>query len=115
MKLQRNTPDLPLDLVSDLLSSAYGIEGDLTPFDSERDQNIRVDSGDDKYLLKVCNVADEPEVVDLQIQALRHIQRVDPSIPVPRALPTLTNADLAHATGPNGSSHIVRLMSYSMV
>ena len=110
--LHRNLPDIPLDLVSEVLVSEYGLEGDLTPFESERDQNIRVGTRDANYLIKVCNADDEPQVVDLQIQALKHIERVDPSVPVPRALPTLNDIDATHVVGPQGSTHIVRLMSY---
>jgi 4-aminobutyrate aminotransferase-like enzyme/Ser/Thr protein kinase RdoA (MazF antagonist) len=110
--LRRNPPDLPLDQVADVLVDEYGIEGDLTSFESERDQNVRVDTVERSYLFKVCNADEDEAVIDLQIQALRHIQRVDPSVPVPLALPTLSGAATGSAVGPDGTSHIVRLMSF---
>ena len=51
--LRRNTPDLPLDQVADVLVEEYGIEGDLTPFESERDQNVRVETVARSDLFKV--------------------------------------------------------------
>ena len=110
--LRRNTPDLPLDEVADVLVKEYGLVGDLTPFESERDQNVRVDSNERSYLFKVCNADEDESVIDLQIQALRHIERVDPAVPVPRALPTLTGADTGSVVRPDRTNHTVRLMSF---
>ena len=110
--LRRNTPDLPRDKVADVLVKEYGLVGDLTPFESERDQNVRVDSHERSYLFKVCNADEDESVIDLQIQALRHIERVDPAVPVPRPLPTLTGAATGSVLSPDGTSHTVRLMSF---
>ena len=83
--LRRNAPDVPLEKVADVLVEGYGVEGDLTTFESERDQNVRVDTVERSYLFKVCNSDEDEAVIDLQIQALRHIERVDSTVPVPRA------------------------------
>ena len=61
--LRRNAPDVPLEKVADVLVEEYGVEGDLTTLESERDQNVRVDTAERSYLFKVCN-ADE-DVGDL--------------------------------------------------
>ena len=110
--LRRNTPEIPLETVADVLDEQYGVEGGLTAFESERDQNVRVDTSDRSYLFKVCNAVEEDAVIDLQIQALRHLERVDPLVPAPRALPTLAGADTGSVVGPDGTSYTVRLMSY---
>ncbi len=110
--LRRNAPDVPLEKVADVLIEKYGVEGDLTTLESERDQNVRVDTAERSYLFKVCNADEDEAVIDLQIQALRHIERVDSTIPVPRALPTLTGAATSSVLSPDGTSHTVRLMSF---
>jgi len=110
--LRRNTPDLPLETVVDALIEEYGVEGDLTILESERDQNVRVDAGGRSYLFKVCNVDEDEAVIDLQIRALRHIERVDPTLPVPRALPTIGGAATGRVVSPEGVGHTVRLMSF---
>ena len=78
------TPDLSLDLVADVLATEYGLVGKLTSYVSERDQNIRVVTDEGPYLFKVCTADEDEEVIDLQIQALRHVVRVDPAVPIPR-------------------------------
>ncbi len=110
--LRRNPPDVPLEKVTTVLFEEYGVEGELTILESERDQNVRVDTAERSYLFKVCNADEDEAVIDLQIQALRHIERVDPGVPVPRALPTLTGATTGSVLSPDGTSHTVRLMSF---
>ena len=110
--LRRNPPNVPLEKVAEVLAEEYGVEGDLTTFESERDQNVRVDAAERSYLFKVCNADEDEAVIDLQIQALRHIERVDSAVPVPRALSTLAGAATSNVVGPDGTSHTVRLMSF---
>ncbi len=109
--LQRNKPDLSLELVESVLAETYGLRGDLTSFESERDQNIKVDAADDTYLFKVCNQNEPAEVIDLQIRALRHIEAVDPVLPVPRALQGLGGQDTGTVVD-EGVTYTHRLMSY---
>ncbi|MEE8376260.1 MAG: phosphotransferase [Acidimicrobiia bacterium] len=110
--LRRITPDLPLETVADVLAEEYGLDGDLTPFESERDQNVRVDTAERSYLFKIFNANEDQAVIDFQIEGLRHIQRVDPAVPVPRTLPTLTGAATGRVVRPDGTSHTVCLMSF---
>lgn len=110
--LNRNTPDLAMVEVAQLLESQYGLAGDLLLLDSERDQNLRVDVGDDIYLFKICNADEDEAVVDLQVQALKHIERVDPTVPVPRSVPNLAGEDKSRIESADGTRYMVRLMSY---
>lgn len=109
---KRNSPDIPLAMIDALLESEYGVAGTLTSLESERDQNFRVDARDGAYLFKVCNADEDLQVVELQIGALRHIERVDPSVPVPRSLPTLSGDHISEIKTGAGIRHFVRLMSY---
>ena len=81
--LKRNPPDVPVDVVAGLVRTHYGLEGELTAFESERDQNPRVETPDRSFPFKVCNADEAPDVVDLQVSALKHIELVDPNLPVP--------------------------------
>ncbi len=63
----------------------FGIEGAASPLDSERDQNFRIEVPEGLgYVLKISNSAEDPAVVDMQTETLRHIARTDPSLPLPR-------------------------------
>ncbi len=110
--LRRINPDLPLETVADVLAEEYGLNGGLTLFESERDQNVRVDAAERSYLLKVFNGDEDQAAIDFQIKGLRHIQRVDPAVPVPRVLPTLNGAATGSVLGPDGTSHTVCLLSF---
>jgi 4-aminobutyrate aminotransferase-like enzyme/Ser/Thr protein kinase RdoA (MazF antagonist) len=68
-----------------ILAEYFGVTGaELVPLAGERDQNFRVN---DSYVLKISNPADGLGVLDMQVQALRHIERTDPGLPVMRVLP----------------------------
>ena len=62
-------------------------------------------------MLKIGNPADDPGVIDMQTQALLHVAQTDPTLPVMRLVPTLDDEFQAHVTGPDGRSHIVRLVT----
>ena len=66
------------------LRDYWGIEGTLASLPGEYDQNFRVMvDGHARYVLKIMRPDCEPEFVDLQCRALRHIAMRDPSLPVP--------------------------------
>ncbi len=67
----------------------FGIGGGASPLDSERDQNFRIEIAEGLgYVLQISNSAEDPGVVDMQTEALRHIARTDPSVPLPRPHPS---------------------------
>ena len=90
----------------------YGIQASVTPLDSERDQNFRLDSNDgQRYTLKISNAAEQVQVVDFQNRALVHIEQQDASLPVPRVVPAL-NGDLHCQVEHDGKLHFVRVLSW---
>ncbi len=90
----------------------YGIDGVVRSLVSERDQNFKLRSRDgERYVLKISNHAEQFEVIDFQIQALLHIAKKDPPIPLPRVIPTLDGA-LHGRIEHGGRPHFVRLLSW---
>jgi Ser/Thr protein kinase RdoA (MazF antagonist) len=74
-------------------AETFGIAGTATPLGGERDQNFRVVAADGRaYVLKVSNTADDAAVLDLQTQALEHLARQNPELPVMRPVPTTDGA-----------------------
>ncbi|WP_280536238.1 aminotransferase class III-fold pyridoxal phosphate-dependent enzyme [Halopenitus sp. POP-27] len=68
----------------------FGTQGTATELGGERDQNFRIDVDDgEAYVLKVSSPADDDASLDLQTEALRHIQRTDPDLPVMEPVPTI--------------------------
>ena len=92
---------------------AFDIEASAHALDSERDQNfqLRATDGND-WVLKIANPAENPALLDMQTQALLHIARVEPSLPVPRVKATPDGARFYEIDGPDGRRFIVRLLSF---
>ncbi len=96
-----------------ILRASYGMEASLAPLAGERDQNFRADTtGGRSFLLKISNPADARPVLDMQAAALRHIEQVDPGLPVMRALPAVAGESWVEVTGPDGRTYPVRLFSF---
>ena len=95
-----------------ILSENYGIEGEFKALSSERDTNFHVISGDDQYVLKFANSAEDVGVTDFQNRALLHIARVDPECPVPRVVPASNGDQMVSISGDDGRVHRARVLSW---
>ena len=63
----------------------YGLDADVSPLPSERDQNfLLTTAGGDRHVLKISNAGEDPRVIDLQNAALLHLATVAPDIRLPR-------------------------------
>lgn len=118
----RTTPAGPLETTPPAFSSEeaaafakrlFGLTGVASSLDSERDQNLRVVSDEGvPYLLKISNSADASGVIEMQTQALLHIIRELPDLPVMRPLPTLDGGLYATLEDTDGNGHLVRLFTF---
>lgn len=90
----------------------FGIAAEPSPLVSERDQNFRLDAHDgQRFTLKISNRAEREQGVDFQNQALLHIAGKDPSLPVPRVIPT-SDGRLHCAVEHDGHRYFVRVLSW---
>jgi 4-aminobutyrate aminotransferase-like enzyme/Ser/Thr protein kinase RdoA (MazF antagonist) len=111
--LHANAPALPPDRVRRIAAERFGLRGTAKTLYSERDQNTLLREADGRaWMLKVANIDEDPAAIDCQIQVLRHIQRVDPDVPVPRVLQTLDGQTTARIEAADGRSHVVYALSY---
>ncbi|NIZ12990.1 phosphotransferase [Phaeobacter sp. HF9A] len=105
-------PDLPLPVLQETLLRDYGIDGMFKRLSGERDQNLRVRTKDDtEYLLKVASPAEDPALIDFQIESLLHLAQRDPDLPIPRMIPSQTG-EMTVKVVHEGETHVVRLLSY---
>ncbi len=97
-----------------ILRDGFGVESSaLKPLAGERDQNFRVDTAEGRrFLFKISNPADDEQVLELQTAALRHIERVDPGLPVMRPLPAVAGEPWVEVPGPDGRTYPARLFSF---
>ena len=89
----------------------FGLTGEIEPLYSERDQNFRLRTHSGDWTLKIASVEETPEMIDCQIRTLRHIERIDSGLPVPRVHPTLEGGSSVRVRR-GADSHIVHLLSY---
>ena len=101
--------------VSAIALELFGIDGDARELGSERDQAFMIDDGDAGGVVKISNLGEDPEVLDLETAAILHIGRADADLPVARpqlALGLTDDSDPASyrptTDGPEGR-HFVRL------
>ncbi len=101
-------PHFPEDHAARIAREVFAREGTARLLYGERDQNfhIVVPDGQD-ILLKIVDGQEDPRVIDLQLSALRHVARMDASLPVPRLIQTRDGHDLAQVDG-----HTVYALSF---
>src|SRR5271157_5936321 len=111
--LRANAPTFPLSHVQPIAGEYFGLWGKAKPIYSERDQNTLFCEDDGgAWILKVANTDEDPNVIACQIELLRHIQRVDPSIPVPRIRLTNAQQKTVLVNSEDGTAHSVYALSY---
>jgi 4-aminobutyrate aminotransferase-like enzyme/Ser/Thr protein kinase RdoA (MazF antagonist) len=111
--LNFNPPRFPLDRLVELARERWGIAGEFTPLEGERDQNHRVATADGtSYVLKVSAAGESEGAVDFQVAALRHLERHAPELPVPRVIASQSGNDREWIAAADGTRHMVRLLSW---
>src|SRR5215475_11838555 len=112
--LASTPPAFEMEAAQRILRDRFGVESSsLTPLAGESDQNFRVEAaGGRRLLFKISNPADGLSTVEMQAAALRHIERVDPGLPVMRVLPDTVGESWAEVRGPDGRNYPVRLFTF---
>ncbi|MGR3615486.1 MAG: aminotransferase class III-fold pyridoxal phosphate-dependent enzyme [Paracoccaceae bacterium] len=75
---------------ADAFHRMWGIRAELTRLDGEYDLNYLAHAPDGStFVVKVMRPDCEADLVDMQVKALRHIERTDKTLPLPAVIPTL--------------------------
>jgi Ser/Thr protein kinase RdoA (MazF antagonist) len=109
----RAASSLPESLAKQLAAEHYCLSAAVHRLDSERDQNFRLRTPDGReYVLKIANPTEDRAVTNLQTEALVHLAAADPDLPVPRMFPALNGANELEIGFDDGSTRVVRLLSF---
>ncbi|CAO3426067.1 phosphotransferase [Azospirillum doebereinerae] len=95
-----------------MMATHFGIAGTVRELSSERDRNFHIATpGGPGYVLKFTNPAEPQPVTSFQTGAMQHVAARDPSLPVPRVVPTLEGRAQA-IVQIDGSAMVLRLLTY---
>jgi Ser/Thr protein kinase RdoA (MazF antagonist) len=106
------SPALTLPEVETIAAEIFGLTATARELSGERDRNFHLRDGDRHYVLKVANPAEDRQVIDFQSRALMHIAAIDPSLPVPRVVPTRAGAVEWLLTGAGEMVRVVRVLTF---
>jgi Ser/Thr protein kinase RdoA (MazF antagonist) len=92
----------------------FGIAGAVSALPSERDQNFLIaGDGGEKFVLKIANTQDTPELLDFQNRAMRHVEESKLGCRVQRTVCSLEGADIARIRHTEtATDHCVRLLTW---
>ena len=112
--LESTPPAFSEEAARQILREGFGVESSsLNLLAGERDQNFRVEAADgQRFLFKISNPADGRPILAMQTAALRHIERVDPGLPVMRALPTVAGEPWVEVPGTDSRTYAARLFTF---
>jgi Ser/Thr protein kinase RdoA (MazF antagonist) len=109
---------VPAEWVQAMLRMHWGLDGALEALSGERDSNFLLTMASIaagapvRRLLKVSHPAEPIAVTDFQTQALLHLARHAPELPVQRLWPARDGAVAVSASAPDGQPRVLRLLSY---
>ncbi len=91
----------------------FGVAGTADRLVSERDQNFRLTLADgSRWVLKISNEVEDAAVVDMEVEAVRHVARMDPALPVAVARLAESGQAVVQVPGRSGGQHQVRLIPF---
>jgi len=107
---------VPLVWARQMLQQHWALDATLAPVSGERDSNFSVQAmlaGVPTQLLFKASHPDEPALVtDYQTQALLHLARHAPTLPVQRLQPAASGAAAVTAVAPDGRPRVLRLLHW---
>jgi 4-aminobutyrate aminotransferase-like enzyme/Ser/Thr protein kinase RdoA (MazF antagonist) len=111
--LETAPPSLSLEEVEGISKRVFGRGGRVEALDSERDQNFRLRSMDGRsFLLKISNPADDLAAIEMQTEAMLHIKRQAPDLPVMQPLQAIDGCLISEVHAGDDQRLLVRLFSF---
>ncbi len=110
--LRFNPPTIPIEEVAAVAATSYGLSGSFSHLPGERDQNVRIETDNGDYVLKIASQLEDPLVVDFQVSVLKHLEASAPELPVPRVVDDLDGNAISVISDRSGSTCQMRLVTY---
>ncbi|MHB0950943.1 MAG: aminotransferase [Allorhizobium sp.] len=110
-RAQLPRPNITADHAAAILREHYGLEGKIKELGSQQDRNYLIDTGKDRFVLKICRAEYRTIELEAQNAAMRYLHKMPdmPRIPVPCYANT---GDEILSLVANGEACQVRLLTF---
>jgi hydroxylysine kinase len=106
-------PEVSVSEALSLADKEYGIVGSARRLSGERDQNFLLTTPTgSSFVLKMSHPAELASTINFQTDALMHVARVDPGLPVPKIIRARDGRPEKTLVLDDGERRVVRLTSY---
>jgi 4-aminobutyrate aminotransferase-like enzyme/Ser/Thr protein kinase RdoA (MazF antagonist) len=113
MKVRYPLPNFSAQQTQELLQTHFKLSGELKPLPSERDQNFHLKAADgNQYVVKIANVAERREILDLQNAAMMHLATYAKPVELPRPVSSVHQTQIVPVEGKDGEPHFLRLLTF---
>jgi len=102
-----NPPKFSIQDIVKYLLINFKLSGKVTNLYSDRDQNFLIQSeSNQKFILKISNLAEQPEILELQNKATLYIRSREPNLGIPLQIGEIKEFNK------DGKTYLVRLVEY---
>ncbi|MFT5259219.1 MAG: 4-aminobutyrate aminotransferase-like enzyme/Ser/Thr protein kinase RdoA (MazF antagonist) [Saprospiraceae bacterium] len=105
-------PNVSLSEAQTVAQKHFNVGGHCKPLGGERDRNFLIERAEGNCLLKISNVSEEDQILDMQCKALAHIELHSPELPTPRLIRTSDGKDWATFVNEAGEAMRARLLTF---
>ena len=105
-----HSPRFALEDARELARDRFGVDGSASELGSHQDQNVLVDTGSGRFVLKIANAAFGEAELDLQNRAMTHLGERHP-LEVPQPCLALDGSELV-AVERDGVTYLLRLVTF---
>jgi 4-aminobutyrate aminotransferase-like enzyme/Ser/Thr protein kinase RdoA (MazF antagonist) len=109
--MQEDPPYVDVPAAARLLRTQYGIDAGVSELRSERDRNFLAEADGRRLVIKVSNTGDDSNQIAMECAAMEHVATVDPDLPIPRLVSSVTGGPVTTVRAADGRTHLVRVIT----
>lgn len=111
--LSAEPPSNSVVFTENVMRELFGIDGEARQLACERDQIFQISTIDGKrYILRFTNPAEDAAITNFQTEALLHVDRVAPSLPIPHVVRSVAGETDVAVTMEDGRVSMARVITF---
>ena len=92
-------PKFSNEAITNIAKELYGIEGKISSLVSYEDQNARIKTQNDSYVLKIANNRFAAEALQMQVDIMAYLADAAPDLTLPRVIPSKNGENIEIVDG----------------